>query len=83
MNVYQHIIDNLKGRVYGVNALCAISGIEDVTAATIALQKLVHDGRVIRQTLNLNNRGNRLTLYRLPTRFYQPRVAVDKATKGL
>ena len=47
------IVNNLKGRVHGVNSMTAISGINDTIAALRMLEKLVTEDIIIEETINL------------------------------
>lgn len=62
MNTHETIVENLKGRVYGVNMAVAVSGAgpEGFTA----LREMICDGLVREKTVRVPN-GPTLSLYSL------------------
>ena len=47
------IVNNLKGRVHGVNSMTAIHGINDTITALKMLETLVDENIVIEETIDL------------------------------
>ncbi len=47
------IVNNLKGRVHGVNSMTAISGINDTITALRVLEQLVSEDIVLEESIKL------------------------------
>lgn len=72
MNTRKRIIENLTGRSTGVNAWCAISGIETAEGFRV-LNNMIREGDVSREVILLNpNRETKAELFRLA-----PRMEID------
>lgn len=46
MSLHKQILDNLEGRVHGVNFFVVLHGIEDHAAGLEALHELIRGGRI-------------------------------------
>lgn len=57
------IVNNLKGRVHGVNSMTAISGINDTISGLRLLDQLVEESIVLEERIDLPD-GNIGRLYR-------------------
>lgn len=71
------IVNNLKGRVHGVNSMVAISGIDDTIRGLRVLQQMVEENVIIEECHDLPD-GNVGKLYRYNQfrRGLQPRSAI-------
>ena len=74
MSTSEKIIENLKGRVHGVNAPCALAGTEMTAEDFAVLNELVEQGTV-RVEYFCPDPKTRLPLYRLARR-YRPFLKV-------
>jgi hypothetical protein len=77
MNAHKQIIENLSGRVYGVNIWCALSG-TDWEEGTGALNELIAGERVEVQYQRLPV-GGEGKLYKLKPTWTRPELAVDNS----
>lgn len=81
MDVYEAIINNLAGRVYGVNDGVALSGVENYEKGRKALNQLVADGRVETVGIPIISGHKTGPYYRLRPTFI-PYLVVDNQSEN-
>ena len=70
MNEHEKIVENLSGRVYGVNIWTALHGITDFDKGNKALHQLVDGGRIIKKNVTIpGGGGGKFATYQLAPTF--------------